>query len=459
MERFPRTVRLVSPVSLLRSERMGLDGARPWERPCRSRIVYSGLRRALRLVVIVCGLNGLLCSGAEPDRKSLRPPPVLEEEENLSTSRIQSLVMDFSDQYTTAIGEAVDAFISNEPDPSKRLAAQAWRVRYGSAAMTIAASRDPRTNLLDMTVFVTAARWAVDSYWIPKVFGKSAARLSAASRQMEERIWTLAGRVLSLKQQSDLRELIKTWERHNPGARGVPDIRLRNLDGVRLSAFDDGLAARGILASVRKFLGKVDTSLLYGERMMFCIERTPRVLSLQTELTLAQIGEAFPIAAVKPEVLAGAIKDLPAMLQEGIDRNEGSLKILLPQVGATLESANTLASNLDKTLLSVRELTEKNSDSKLLNADPAALLKDTNQALAHLDSSINGLNRILEMNASGEWNIAEISRRIDEQSERVIDSAFHRALILISVFFGGVILVLIVAKLLFRRGPAPSSGE
>ena len=418
-------------------------------------IAVQSIRRAIWLLSVLLGLS--VCSGAEQVKQTRRVLPEIEAgvEENLSTSRIQSLVMDFSDEYNSAIGGALDDYLTSEPDASKRVAAQSWRVRYGSAAMTIAASRDPRTNLLDMTVFVTAARWAVDSYWIPRVLGKNAARLSSASRQMEERIWTLAGRVLSLKQQSDLRELIKTWERQNPGARGVPDIRLRNLDGVRLSAFDDGMAARGIMASVRKFLGKVDTSLLYGERMMFCLERTPRILSQQTELTLAQIGEAFPIAAVKPDLLAGAIKDLPAMLQEGIDRNEGSLKILLPQVGATLESANTLASSLDKTLFSVRELAEKNSDSKLLNADPAALLKDTNEALAHLDSSINGLNRILDRNASGEWNIAEISRRIDEQSERVIDAAFRRILILIGVIFGGVVVVLVVARILFRRGGKP----
>jgi hypothetical protein len=272
---------------------------------------------------------------------------------------------------------------------------------------------------------------------------------------MDERIWSLAGRVLSLKQQSELRELIRVWERQNPGARGVPDVRLRNLDGVRLTAFDDGLAARGILASVRKFLGRVDSSLLYGERMMFCLERTPRILSQQTDLTLAQIGAAFPIATIKPEAFANAIKDLPGMLQEGLDRNQGSLNVLLPQIGATLESANTLTASLDKTLLSVRELTAKADSSGLLHSDPAALLKDTNQALAHLDSSINGLNQLLEKSASGEVKIAELTRRIDAQTDRIMDAAFYRILILTGVLFGGVILVLLLTKLLFHSGKVP----
>lgn len=411
------------------------------------------LRRLFLPALCMLVSGALPCAGSDAGRKKSGDTDVMAgEEKSLSASRIQTMVMDFSDQYTSAISAALDDYISTEPDPARRVAAQSWKVRFSSAAMAIAASRDPRTNLLDMTVFISAGKWAVDSYWIPKVFGKNASRLSDACRRMDERIWSLAGRTLSLKQQSDLRELIRGWERQNPGARGVPDIRLRNLDGVHLTAFDDGLAARGIMASVRKFLGRVDTSLLYGERMMYCLERTPRILSQQTDLTLAQIGEAFPVATVKPDTLANAIKDLPAMLQEGLDRNEGSLNTLLPQIGTTLESANALTVSLDKTLLSVRGLAEKTGDSKLLSADPAALLRDANQALAHLDSSITGLNLLLEKTASGEIKAAEITRQINSQSDRLMDAAFHRVLILLGVAFGGVILVLVVAKLLFRGG-------
>ena len=410
------------------------------------------LRRLFLPAVCVLVSGALPCAGSDPGRKNGDADAMDGEERTLSASRIQTMVMDFSDQYTSAISAALDDYISAEPDPARRVAAQSWKVRFSSAAMAIAASRDPRTNLLDMTVFISAGKWAVDSYWIPKVFGKNASRLSDASRRMDERIWSLAARVLSLKQQSDLRELIRAWERQNPGARGVPDIRLRNLDGVHLSAFDDGLAARGIMASVRKFLGRVDTSLLYGERMMYCLERTPRILSQQTDLTLAQIGEAFPVATVKPDTLANAIKDLPAMLQEGLDRNEGSLNTLLPQIGTTLESANALTVSLDKTILSVRGLAEKTGDSALMNADPAALLRDANQALAHLDSSISGLNLLLEKTATGEIKAAEITRRINSQSDRLMDAAFHRVLILLGVVFGGVILSLVVAKLLFGGG-------
>ena len=154
---------------------------------------------------------------------------------------------------------------------------------------------------------------------------------------------------------------------------------------------------------------------------------------------------------MKPEALASAVKEVPGILQEAIDRNEGSIKTLLPQIGTTLESANTLASSLNKTLTSVRELTEKNGDSPLLHADPVALLKDANQALAHLDSSISGLNRILEKSAAGQLQADELSRRIEGQAGHLMDATFHRILILIGAFFAGVALILLLAKRLFKR--------
>ncbi len=399
-------------------------------------------------------------NGQRPNREVTEEAGMEVDEDSLSPGRLQTAVMDFADAYVTSTGAAVDAYIAVESDPAKRVAARYWKVRYGSAAMTIAASRDPRTNILDMVVFITAGRWAVDSHWVPGVFGTQAAPLSEVYREQEEQIWTLASRVLSLRQQADLRQLIRNWQRDNPSWVNVADLRLRNLDGVQLRAFDDGLAARGILAGVRKFLGRVDTSLLYGERVLFYLERTPRILSGQTDLTLAQIGEAFPIATVNPTALvagvSGMVKDLPALLQQGIDRNQGTLNTLLPQVGTTLESANRLAQTLNESLLSVRDLASRTDESGVLRIDPAPLVKDATQALAHLDSSIAGLNQLAEKLSAAERVPAEISRQIDVKADRMMDAAFHRVLVLLAVFFGGVACVLVIARLLFRRERRPT---
>jgi len=404
------------------------------------------------------------CSGVAPSKEdSAASAPSTGEDQNaderVSTGRLQIQVMDFADIYSSSIAAALDRYIREEPDPAKRVAAQHWKVRYSAASTAIAASRDPRTNLLDMMVFIAAGKRAVDSYWVPKVFGKKASALSDVYKELDQQIRGIAGSVLTLQQQEDLRRLVANWARENSGAHDVVDIRLRNLDGVRLDAFDDGKAARGIMAGLRRFLGKVDTSLLYGERVMFCLERTPRILTQQTELTLAQIGEAFPIATVKPDALASGIKDLPAMLQAGIDRNEGSLNALLPQIAGTLESANTLAHSLDTSLAAIQELTKKTEESGLLKSDPAPLLRDATVALTRLESSVVGLNRILDKTADSELRVAAISRQIDEQSVRLMDAAFQRIMVLLSVFFGGLFLILLAARILFVRRGTPSGSK
>ncbi|MFZ4597456.1 MAG: hypothetical protein ACOYNN_02335 [Terrimicrobiaceae bacterium] len=379
------------------------------------------------------------------------------EEERMTQGALQLQVMDFSDQFVSAMSAALDAYIAAEPDPAKRVAARAWKVRYASAAMTIAASRDPRTNLLDMVVFIAAGKWAVDHYWVPKVFGEQASALSDVYREQDRAAWELAGRVLSLKQQSDLRGLIRQWEKDHPNRLDVADIRLRNLDGVRLNAFDEGLAARGILAGLRRFMGRVDTSLLYGERVMFYLERTPHILSQQTELTLAQIGEAFPIATVRPQEFAEVVRELPAILQEGIDRNQGTLDTLLPKIETTLDNANILAASLDRTLVSLRQFSEANTDPTAPPVDPTKLLDQTTTALAHLDSSVQGLNQILEKTAMGGLPAEQISQLIDQQTTRVLDAAFHRLIVLLAAFFGGTVVVLLLAKFLFGRGKSKAA--
>jgi len=415
--------------------------------------------RFLWMVAGLCLLGGQ--SGLAADKKNSSRPPAaqaapkdaeadLEDEAPLSPGQLQTMVMDFSDQYTTAMCQALDEYLLAETDPAKRVAAQQWKVRYGAASMAIAAARDPRMSLLDMTVFITAGKWAVDSYWVPKVFGSKASGLSGVYREMDERIWSQAARVLSLRQQADLRALIRSWERQTPSAHGVTDVRLRNLEGVRLDAFqDEGKTARGILASVRRLLGRVDTSLLYGERMMFCLTRTPHILTQQTDLTLSQIAETFPLAALNPEVFSQAFENLPGRLQEGVASNGGALQGVLPQVGTTLNNVNSLVQSLDKSLVSLSALADKTTASGILTTDPAPLLREANQALAHLDSSVEGLNRALDKTLLDDTRSANIVRLLDEHTARAIDEAYRRLLILLGVFFAGMVALLLLAKVLF----------
>jgi len=124
--------------------------------------------RLCLLFFFTCALSVMSGSGLDPYNSSTSKKGAASEagqeslkavtDQNISTGSVQVQVMDFSDQYTAAINEVMDGFISTEPDPGKRVAAYYWKVRYGSAAMAIAASRDPRQSLLDMVVFISAGK-------------------------------------------------------------------------------------------------------------------------------------------------------------------------------------------------------------------------------------------------------------------------------------------------------------
>ena len=377
---------------------------------------------------------------------------------NLSSGRLQREIMDFSDRYVAAIWQAIDDYVAKETDPSKRVAALMWKIRFGSASMAIAASNDPRSGLLDMATFISVGKWSVSRYWVPDVFGDSATPLTKVYAQMDREIWSLAAEVLTPDQQKALRALIVGWEEGNPQRHEVADVRLRNLNGVRLSDFDPAHSARGILASLRKLLSRVDTSLLYGERVMFFMERTPRILEQQTTLTLAQIGEAFPITRIQPDLsrLNLLVDELPVKLQAGIDHNQALIEELLPEVRTTVESGERLSKSLDSTLQALRGIGEK-IDPKV---DYTPYFRDTTLALEHLNETVTGLNRLLEKDPiTGQSKVTELTALIDKSSHGMADKVFERALLLLGVFFGGTILTLIVARLLFggRRVKAQSN--
>ncbi len=375
-----------------------------------------------------------------------------EEAENTSSGRLQLEVMDISDAYVSAMWAAMDEYIKSEPDAAKRVIAQNWKVTFASSAMEIAAANDPRLNLLDMAVFMSAGKWAVDTYWVPDVFGEKASRLREVYTQMNKETWELADRILNEKQRQDLRNLIAAWKSENPAAYEVANVRLRNLEGVKLQDFDETATAKGLFASVRKLLGRVDSSLLYGERVMFYMERTPRILTQQTDLTLAQIAEAFPIAAVKPDFagVSEMFKDLPKMIQASIDQNQGFVREIVPEIRATVESGDHLAVTLDGTVKTLRELSENLKGVEFTNS-PVETLREANALLVHLDSTVAGVNLLLARDAAGESRVTELARVLDDRTDRLMQVAFQRALILLAVFFGGVVLVLVIAKLLFSR--------
>jgi len=374
-----------------------------------------------------------------------------------SAGQLQQAVMDFSDHYVSALELAFDEYIENETDPVKRTNAQKWKVMLGATAMTIAGSQDPRAALLDMTVFISAGKWAVDRDWIPEVFGERAAPLRALYREMNRKIWDEAAKVLTPAQQADLRSLITAWEETDPPRNQLLDVRLRNLDGVVLSNFAEARSARGLLASIQRLLGKVDQSLLYGERVIFYMERVPRMLAQQSDLTIDRVAERFPIATINPDFssLSAMAANLPAQINDALQDKEGFVGKALPDIRTSLESAERLSLSLQQTFDSVNLLATKIETLPFERDEYAQAWQQTSTALDQLNGFVNGLNQLLDSTTAAGPKGVQLAQMVDERADRLLDKAFQRGLVLIGVFFGGVLLSLLVARAIFRPGPKP----
>jgi hypothetical protein len=241
------------------------------------------------------------------------------------------------------------------------------------------------------------------------------------------------------------------------------DVRLRNLDGVVLRRFEESASARGLLANVRRWLGSVNQSLLYGERMMFYIERTPLILSQQADLTVDRVAERFPIATVNPNFdrWADLANTLPQQIEDLFAGRQQIVREALPEIRDSLGSLARITDSLHGTVTSADALATKVQQLPFTPDDYVAALNGATTSLDKLNALVAGLNRLLDETATDPEHSSalQVARLLDEQAEHVMDEIFQRAAILIGLFIGGLLLVVVVARLLFRRPRAAASPE
>lgn len=374
----------------------------------------------------------------------------------VSPALLQQTLMDFSDRFTTGLWPAFDAYIKTEPDAARRTNAQKWKVMLSATSMTIAGSRDPRAGLLDMAVFISAGKWALDRYWIPDVFGERLEPLRAFYAEMDRAIWAEVATVLTPAQQADLKSLVAAWEATDPPRNELLDVRLRNLDGVVLSKFSDSPSAKGLKASIQRLLGKVDQSLLYGERVIFYMERMPRMLEQQSDLTIDRVAERFPIATVNPDFsqLSDWAANWQQKLNDTLAAGDGTMGKSLPDIRASIESVERLTGTLQQTVDSANLLAGQVQKLPFEREDYTLALEQTSTSLTQLNGIIMGLNQMLDGGPSGDpkdSKAAALAQLLDARADELLDKAYHRGLMLLGAFFGGVILSLVAARVLFAR--------
>jgi hypothetical protein len=359
---------------------------------------------------------------------------------------LQQGMMDFSDRYTMRIWQALDTYIRSEPDPLKRSAAEHLNVLFSSASMEIAAGRNPSGNLLDMAVFTALAQRSVRDYWVPQVFGAGGESLVKAHRDLRADLDVVLSKTLTQEQRKELDRLIADYSRTNPGNVYVADVRLRDLVGARTAA---GQQSGGIplLADVSRAVGELDAAVEYGERLMFYVERLPRLTTMQTALALAQTGASPTVLSLTESArqTSAAIEQMPDKITLALSENSEALGALLPGIQTSIADSRAIMEITERIMQPVEG---ESTDSTWTPEATAATLREARATAGEMRATLELLEKSLTNSSS--LPLASLLKTTSEEARLTVDYAWSRILLAIGFLFAGLLVLLFVAARLFR---------
>jgi len=444
---------------------------------------YGALRR-LGVVVIGVAIVSCASSGGSPDARD--ETLAAADQSRKTQQEVQSKLMAFADRFFAAMLESAKTLERVLETPEGRYNAAGARLLGLIVTTDIAASPNPGSALLDMTVFVTLKRMVFEEYWMPEVYGDSGLPVLDALRELEEDIWEIAADVYTPEQLDELRELIDAWRTQHPDTVSVDFVRLTELsDSRQVQTLMEAGRPGGMLAPVKEANRNLEEMRLLAERLTFMASRMQLMVSLQVELastrlaiqpevqelledsrTFAEVSdraaEAFAtLVADLPEERRAAIEQILSGLGEEREQilaeltaEDGGVRPTLGDFRDTFEAGRQLAETLNEAVISLDRLVER-----VLEGDPArrfdimdykATIEEATKTVQEIQAVLTSVDQLLASSISDEElnSILEGANRFeDEVIDDIIDRAFLRGVALIVIFF----VVLALYRLLMRR--------
>jgi len=418
-----------------------------------------------RLIQGVAEAPGQAVRAVTPGQKGKQAPDPVE---------VQQTLLRFADEYSTRMVIGVDKLRhgTNAPDPAEILK---WKIALGTETVSIAAGQNAVANLLDMTVFVTMMRTALEERWQPEVFGESAQPMLESARSGETEIWRLVGTILTPEQQAELRRSIDLWHSQNPLPESVLAVSSLGIASQLAEASKDNAAKSGSVFSLLKVdpLSGLDPAVreiaqtrMFAERALFVTQKMPMLLRWQTELLTINATETPAVQqlvtnstqiAASVERFAAVAEKLP--VQVSAEREE-ILKALQSQEkdAASLMKAGTqMSDSLNTTLTTFDALMKRFGVGETNNASPPKTnsppfnIQDYTQNAAQLAVTAQQLTEMIRTldQMLGSTNLAKLSAQVcpvvqqaQTGGKEIVDYAFWKGILLV--------VIALLAALIYR---------
>jgi hypothetical protein len=439
-----------------------------------------GFVAVICLALALTGCSSLPIPGTQP--KTQVNPLLLTNAPTgpVMASVLQAQVMRFADTYVALVSQACDDINAGTTNPAVRLAALRWKLQQATAAYNDATGDNPSVNALDLLVLTTMARNVVQDYGVA-TYGPLSEQLLDAQREMESNAWSMARRVLTPSQETELRNLISEWQQKNPHQRDVGPIRFREFAAalgrepqqqakfMPTSVFS--LLYINPLAGLDPTTAAIEGIRELGERAMYYSQRVPTLLNWQTQLLVLQLTDqaapqqmlnnASQIAAAAT-VFARTGEQLPQIINDqrqaaiqqildGLVAQENKTRGLVTDTRMTLNSAATAASNINNALLSLTAFVQFVSPTNTpatppdTNSPPFNIL-DYGTVAAQIGSTASNLTVLLTTADQSSSQMEKLSQQLTDKADRMLQHTFWFGLALIIAFWA----VAVVAGLAYR---------
>jgi hypothetical protein len=336
--------------------------------------------------------------------------------------------------------------------------------------------------LLDLTVFVTVTRTALEEHWQPKVFGASARPLLESARNAETDVWRFAGQVLKPVQQEELRHAIEVWHRQNPNPENVLAARAvgfashvapaNKADTTRPESVFN-LLKLDPLSGLDPATREIAQTRLFAERALYVTQKMPMLLRWQTELLSINAVEMPPVQqlvtnttqiaasvdrfAALAEKLPGQVSAEREEILKALQSQEKQLTPLVNEVRETLTAGSQMSTSLNTTLTTFDTLMKRfgvgetnNAGSSKTNTEPFRI-QDYGQTAEKLAAAARQLTELLVTldRTVGSTNLAQLSAQVapavqqaQTGGKELVNYAFWKAILLVALA--------LVAALLYR---------
>lgn len=398
---------------------------------------------------------------------------------------LQQKLLRFADANQSSLTAAVDKLSQGGGPLDPRMSLQI-KLTLASATLSIASGANTRESLIDMAVFVTLTRMAVETHWQPKIFGDSGLPLLETCKNNEAEIWRTSSLLLKPAQQEELRAAIEAWAKSHPPTHSL--LAARNAGfAVELTAMDKEASTKSDsvlnilnldpLKGMDPAVREITQTRLFAERALFVAQKVPPLLLWQTELLsinvlempqIRQLTAAAAQASASAERIAATTEKLPDRItkerEELVKALEGQEKALSPmvhEIRQTVEAGTKMTESLNVTLKTFDELTKRLSEPGKGPPPEPFRIQDYTQAIAQteatskqLTETLVTLDRMLASDHLGRLSdqVSPAVQRAETGARDVLDFAFKRAFLLVIAVLGAALIYRIVSVRLARPG-------